>query len=218
MRKNEYRTIVRLEVPPLVASVLGPLAMRWTAGDREDMPSETRNWRSRGLDPKIPMWPIPATGWRVLPGGITFRLPGFSERCIATFADPAMAKKLWEYEQRGHRRSCYLMRNLEGHWWLSARYYLKEDYIAKRGNKRIQWVRQGRQRARWHHAPDGWPRSARGTPLTVREITRRVVRGELPDAALAFVSARTAADVRRRIRAGGATDGHGYTEHLGGTN
>lgn len=218
MAQRSYRTVAYLTMPPLVAATLAPLATRWSKGDREGMGSAARGWRSRGLDPKIPMWPLDARSWRVLPGGITFRIPGFSERCVALIEDPGHARRLWDMEQVNLRSASYLMLSLEGRWLLSARYRYKEDYIArrKRTNGVTVWVKK-HGRARWYRAPDGWPRDKHGRPLKVREITRAVIRGDLGEEALAHVSARTAADVRRRLRQARDSDGVGHSEHHGGT-
>lgn len=206
--------MVPLVMPPMVAAKLEPLARQWTGGNREGLPSAQRQWKGFGEDPKIPAWPLPADSWRVLPGGITFRLPGFAERPMALIADPLKAKQLWEVELGAIRRASRLLLATDGTWLLLARFKYKEGLVERKGKGYSTWVKK-HGRARWYRAPEGWPRDKYGRPLSGRAIARAVERGELPIDTIGLPP-RARARGQRKLAAGGS-GGSGHPEHTGGT-
>lgn len=165
-------------MPNMVAAKLEPLARLWSSGSRSSLPKVQKTWRARGSDPKVPMWPMESQAWRVVPGGITFRVPGYDWRGIAIITDPRVATKLYSMDLAGIRRACYLMLTEDG-WVLSARFKFKEGLVERRTPRGFAtWFRPARRR--WAVAPEGWPRDHRGSPLSTATIARRVSRGVLP--------------------------------------
>lgn len=201
-------------MPNMVAAKLEPLARLWTVGKRENFPLVQRTWQAKGRDPKVPMWPLPNDAWRVHPGGIAFRVPGFDWRAVAVITDPRMATKLYSMELAGIRCACYLMLTEEG-WILSARFKYKEGMVERRTKRGYAtWYRPARQR--WKVAPEGWPRDHRGSPLSTATIARRVARGVLPLDTVGVPPSVVARLTKERLARD--SNGSGHPEHTGGTN
>lgn len=180
----------------MVEAKLLPLARQWSSGDRSGLTADARVWRYRG-SVAVPMWPLADGQWRVHPGGMAMRLPGWTDRCVALYKDTRDARAMLELEEALKRRAGYLMYQEDG-WWFRCR-FLSIEGLRK---SRTTW-KAPPQGPRWHKAPEGWPRDRYGRPLRTGAITAAVLRRELDESELKWVSARTATDVRRKLHKAG---------------
>lgn len=174
-KPNEVRITTAVDVPPMVHAKLLPLATTWAYNDRDDLPSDQRNWRSYGLRPRWPMWPLQAKSWRVVPGGIAFNLPGWgaADRAIATFKAAAQAPKMWDLEKGAIRRAAYLSYTDEG-WVLQARFWRKEGLVERSTRSGFKvWEPKRRAKRRWRAAPADYPRDKWGRVLSAKQAARR---------------------------------------------